>query len=247
MRRKKYLVIPCLILIGFMANGEGFRSQTYVAYIGNQMDSWKKTIQEMERLKSAEPDILPDLVNFQYGYIGWAIGINLKKEAAGILKEAESNLSELEKSGYSPSWINAYKSAFYGFKISLNPIKAPFLGPKSMEHANTAVKKDPDNYFAYVQLGNIYFYMPAAFGGSKKTALEYLLKAEKLIEKDPVRLKENWNYLSLLVFIGQVRIEIKEYEAARTTIEKIMKIEPRFSWVRDELYPQLLNKIKNNK
>ena len=236
-----------MLFTGFIASGEGFRSQIYQAYIGNQMDSWKKTIQEMEQQKSGEPDILPDLVNYQYGYIGWAIGMDRKKEAAGVLKDAELNLSELEKSGYSPSWINAYKSAFYGFKISLNPIKAPFLGPKSMEHAKKATENDPDNWFGYVQLANVYFYMPAGFGGSKKTALEYLLKAEKMIERDPGNLKENWNYLSMLVFIGQARMEIKEFEAAGKTFEKILKIEPRFSWVRDELYPQLLNKIKNNK
>ena len=89
--------------------------------------------------------------------------------------------------------------------------------------------------------------MPAAFGGSKKKALEYLLTAQKLIEKDASQLNENWNYLSLLAFIGQAQMEIKEYTLAKTTFDKILKLEPGFSWVKDELYPQLLNKINNEK
>ncbi len=201
----------------------------------------------MSRQKIHEPAYLLELVNYQYGYIAWAIRKNRKKEAAVLLNEAETNLSELEKSGYRPSWVAAYKSAFYGFKISFNLIKAPLMGPESLEYARKAVETDPDNYFGYVQLGNTSFYRPPLFGGSKKTALEYLLKAEKLIEKDAGQVMENWNYLSLLSFIGQVKMEINDYEGARATFEKILKMEPRFTWVRDELYPHLLNKIKNDR
>jgi tetratricopeptide (TPR) repeat protein len=247
MERKKYSVVIILLLAGVMAKGADYRSEIYKAYIGNRMDLWKKTIDEMSRQKTDDPAWLLELVNYQYGYIGWALGNNQKKEASKMLDEAVVNISKIEKAGYQPSWVHGYKSAFYGFKISFNPLKAPFIGPKSMEQAKLSVETGPSNYFGFVQLGNIWFYMPAAFGGSKKKALEYLLDAQKLMEKDAGQLKGNWNYMSLLAFIGQAQMEIKEYTEAKTTFDKILKLEPGFSWVKDELYPQLLNKIKDEK
>ncbi len=200
-----------------------------------------------KRFKTNDPSYLLELINYQYGYIGWAIGNSRKKEAEKMLADAENNLSKLDESGYKPSWVNAYKSAFFGFKISMYPLKAPFMGPKSMKHAQLSVEIDPANYFGYVQMANVWFYMPAAFGGSKKNALEYLMKAALLIEKEPEQLIENWNYLSLLAFLGQAQMETKAYTQAKNTFDRILKMEPGFSWVKDELFPQLLDKIKNSK
>ncbi|HPT32091.1 MAG TPA: hypothetical protein PLW67_09640 [Prolixibacteraceae bacterium] len=247
MERKKYSILIILLLTSVMVKSANYRSEICKAYIGNRMDQWKKVLDEMSRQKTEDPAYLLELVNYQYGYLGWALGNNQKKEASKILDEAEANISRIEKAGYQPSWVHSYKSAFYGFKISFNPLKAPFIGPKSMDHAQLAVETGPGNYFGFVQLGNVWFYMPAAFGGSKKKALEYLLTAQKLIEKDAGQLEENWNYLSLLAFIGQAQMEVKEYTQAKTTFEKALRLEPGFRWVKEELYPQLLNKMKNEK
>ena len=141
--------------------------------------------------------------------------------------------------------VNAYKAAFYGFRIGLNKLLAPFLGGKSLECAKNAVKLDDMNPLAYVQLGNAEFYMPAAFGGSKAEALKYYTKAQEIIESDTVALKEDWNYLSLLTVIAQAYSYTGEYDKSKQYLDKILSIEPEFTWIKSELYPQIYNKMRN--
>ena len=122
----------------------------------------------------------------------------------------------------------------------MNKLSAPVNGAKSLEHGKLALDLDKENYFAYVQYGNIQFYMPAAFGGSKQEGIGYFLKAKELMEKNRPDLIENWNYLSLLVVIGQSYTFVNDLTSARAVYENILKIEPGFLYVKDELYPQLL-------
>ena len=128
---------------------------------------------------------LLELVNYQYGYIGYCIGFKKRDEARRYLALAENNIEILEKRNYKLSDIHAYKCAFYGFKIGLNKLSAPVNGMKSLDHAKKALELDNENYFAWIQYGNIQFYMPAAFGGSKKEGIEYFLKAKQMLEKNP--------------------------------------------------------------
>ena len=93
-------------------------------------------------------------------------------------------------------------------------------------------------------MGNAYFYMPPAFGGSKKIAFENFNKARNLMEKDLSLTKRNWNYLSLLVTIAQSHTYLREYEKAKAVYENIMKLEPGFLYVKNDLYPELLVKMK---
>lgn len=220
------------------------RSDIYSAYVTNRMDLWKNVTDKMQASAPKDNEALLELVNYQYGYIGYCLGFDKEKEARKYLSLAEDNLSKLEKAGFRVPVLNAYRSAFYAFRISLNPISAPFNGPKSLDHAKKAVELDAGNYFGYTQLGNAYFYMPAAFGGSKKTAFENFSKARSLMEKDPALTKGNWNYLSLLVTIAQSYAYLEEYEKAKVQYENILKLEPGFLYVKDDLYPKLLAKMK---
>lgn len=242
MEGKKRILIILFILGAFVRVSAGHRSDIYRAYISNDMTRWGKVVDEMTLEKSGDHAFLLELLNYKYGYIAWCIGNGEKKKAQKLLEQADEIIAVLEKANYQLSWINGYKSAFFGYKIGLNPLRAPFWGPKSLDCAQTAVRLDPNNYFGYVQLGNAEFYMPAAFGGSKKVALDYFLKAEKLIEADRESLKENWNYLSLLAMIGQALTETGNYDKAKAAYDKALNLEPGFLYVKNELYPQLLEK-----
>jgi len=94
-------------------------------------------------------------------------------------------------------------------------------------------------------LGNSEFYLPAAFGGSKKEAIEYFLKAKELIEKDSASLSDDWNYLSLLIVIGQTYTYLKDYVSAQKVYVGILELEPGFLYVKDDLYPKLLKKMES--
>lgn len=246
MEGAKFRLIPAIVfMLAVLPVKADYGPEIYSAYINNKMDRWKAVIDRMADIKDKNDELLLELVNYQYGYIGYCIGFNRKEEARKYLSAAQENLELLEKRGYKLSMVNAYKSAFYGFRIGLSPVTAPINGKRSIDNAKAALRLDPSNYLAYVQHGNIQFYMPAAFGGSKKEALEYYLKAKEAIEKNPDSLKGDWNYLSLLILIGQTYTYLKEYDSAKKVYENILLIEPGFLYVKDDLYPKLLTLMNN--
>lgn len=238
-------MILILLILCSLRIDASYRSEIYSAYISNKMDRWKNVIDRMDAIPEKSSELLLELVNYQYGYIGYCIGFDMKDAAKEYLRAGLSNIEILENRNFKPAVINAYKSAFYGFRIGLNPITAPVNGMKSINHAKTALELDPEYYLGYVQQGNIQFYMPAAFGGSKKEALEYYLKARQLIEKDPEAVSGDWNYMSLLIIIGQTYTYLEDFTSAKKIYEEILKTEPGFLYVKDELYPELLKKMEN--
>lgn len=98
---------------------------------------------------------------------------------------------------------------------------------------------DKSNYFGYIQLGNIKFYSPETFGGSKKLSIDYYLKALEILEKKTEFIKNDWNYLSLLVNLAQAYSEAGNYETAKKYYEKALSAEPDFVWVKNDLLPEL--------
>jgi len=138
----------------------------------------------------------------------------------------------------------AFKGAFYGYKIGLSPVKAPFLGQKSMDNIDLALEFGPERPQGWIEKGNALFYMPKSFGGSKEKALEAYKKAIRFMEGDPESLPYNWVYLNVLMVLGQSYEKTEKPKLAGSTYKKILKIEPDFSYVRDELYPAFLQKQK---
>jgi tetratricopeptide (TPR) repeat protein len=243
MERSSSCLILVLWLLCLVDGNASYKSEIYKAYISNNMGLWEKTIDEMNKQKNKSNDFVLELLNYQYGYIGWCIGKGNNDQAERYLALGEANISLLERTHSYSSIVNSYKSAFYGYRIGLNIFKAPFIGPKSVECAQLAMKQDDNNPYGYIQYGNAQYYMPAAFGGSKQVALDYYKTAEGLMAKKQEFITENWNYLSLLVMIAKAYTELNDYQQAKAYYDKILKIEPSFLWVKNELYPAILKKI----
>lgn len=253
MERTKYLFIAACAfsLFGGGLTGtlpfvrKGFAQNNrsiYKAYVTGQMNVWKRTMDSLENIPRKTTEEEAALVNYRYGYIAWCIG---KKDAAQAEKQkdkAKRQVNALEKKGYNPAQLSAYRAAFIGFEIGLAPYKAPFLGSKSLTFAQQAVRLDSLNVLGIVQLGNIAYYTPALLGGSKKEALKHYLSALKIMESPDYDRKYNWNYLNILVTIIQAYIDQNQYEAARKYCIKALKVEPGFDWVKNKLYPQVIKK-----
>ena len=240
MERTKNLLIVLIILFRTISLDGQSRVTIYQAYTDNNMDKWKAVIDSLEDIDEKSDALRLELLNYQYGYIGWCIGTKNKEAAKHYYDLAQNNLETLENEQFNLAEIYAYKSAFVGFEIGLSPYKAPFIGLQSIEFANKAIAADSDQYLGYVQLGNIEFYRPAIFGGSKTKAIEYYQKALKKMEANPALLTENWNYLSLLATLINAYIEIDNFSKARDYCIKTLKIAPDFHWVKNELYPLTL-------
>lgn len=244
MERKKYLVLLILMVYCSLNLNASYRSEIYKAYINSDLVTWKKVLDDMESQKEKSNEFVMELLNYQYGYIAWCIGNKKSREAEKYLELGEKNIRMLETKAFQLSYVNAYKAAFYGFRIGLNKLQAPFIGPKSVECAKLAMKQDNKNPYGFIQYGHSQYYMPAIFGGSKTIALEYYKKAEKIMEQNPLQISEDWNYLNLMTMIAVAYEELKLYQSAKTYFEKILKTEPDYKWVKNELYPKLLKKIK---
>ena len=123
MKRSKQLVIVILFSfysIGLKAN---YKSDIYTAFISSNMTKWKSVIDEMSLQNNKSYEFKLELLNYQYGYIAWCIGNKSEDLAEKYLLLAEKNVEILEKASYRLSMVNAYKAAFYGFRIGLNVFK----------------------------------------------------------------------------------------------------------------------------
>jgi tetratricopeptide (TPR) repeat protein len=214
--------------------------RVYEAYISGNMGQWKRVLNEVHQQKNPSPAQVLERVNFQYGYIAWCIGNKKTSEAREWIPRMENDLERLEKSAYSLASVYAYRAALYGYRIGVNKLQAPFLGPKSNEYAQKAIKTDPKNPLGYQQYGNILFYTPFLFGGSKEDAGSHLLKSMELMESIPESLQWNWNYLSLLTAIAEMYYETNQRAKAVFYLRKTLKKEPNYQWVKNELLPVYL-------
>lgn len=241
-RKKSVIILTVLLAFSVFTLSAQYKLDIYNAYINSNMNNWKATIDEMETQSKKTNEFLLELINYQYGYIGWCIGNDKKKQAKTYLKMAENNLKKLEKTKLYPSYVHAYQAAFYGYSIGLNKLKAPFVGPKSIKAAKKSMEENPANPYGFIQYANAQFYMPPIFGGSKEEAIDYYSQAQIIMEEDPVSLKNDWNYLSLLTNMAEAYKEIEEYDKAEQYYKDVLTIEPNFLWVKNELYPNFIKK-----
>lgn len=236
----------CVILLLFtwIYSGQlnaqsSYKSEIYQAFISGDMVKWKHVLDKMDKIPNKNNEQLLQLVNFQYGYIGWCLGVKREKEAATYLNKAESHLSKLEKQAYQSSTVLAYKSLFLGFQIMQSPIKATLLGMKCLSYSDKAYKLDNKNVFATIQQGNLWYYKPKILGGSVKEALVYYHKAEKLMEAGDDENLKDWNYLNLLATIAKSYQLIGQPKKQAEYIQKALKVEPDFSWIKSDKRPAL--------
>ncbi len=242
MKNKRYYLI--IILLGLFATGlqGNNKAQIYDCYFNNRMPVWKSLIDQLNSQPDLSNELLLELVNYQYGYIGWCLESNRKEEAITYLKLAEKNVRVLEVNRFELSVVNAYKAAFFGFHIAINKFSAPFLGPKSNDCARQAILLDPNHPFGYIQLGNVQLHSPALMGGSKTEAIRHFLKAKLLMEKKGKEIRGDWNYLNLMTTIAIAYESVNDLVNAKLMYEEILNFEPGFILVRDELYPKFLKK-----
>ncbi len=237
---KKLLLLILIHLSCLLALAQE-KEAIYRSYVYNDMATWKKTIDAMHAEPNKNNERELELLNYEYGYIGWSIGSKKNGEARIYLERGLERLKRLRKNNYRVAVLDAYESAFLGFQIGLANLKAPRLGPRSLDFAKKSVEQDENNALGYIQLGNIDFFMPPIFGGSKDRAIENYLRAEQLMEADG---KGDWNYLALLVQLAEAFEVTGKIDKAGAFYVKALFSEPNFSWVKDELYPAFTKKHK---
>lgn len=235
---KKILLLLLTFSISVSVSAENVGEVIYDCYINKNMTKWKTVIDSLQREKELgkfTTDQKWQLLEYQYGYLGWAVSVKkaMKREAEEYLDLAKDNLSEMVVLSGKTSLSNAFNAAFVAYEIGITPFKAPFIGLKCMKYGETALKQDSLNYFALIQYGNIMNYMPVAFGGSKDKALVYYKKAKEIMRQDESLYKNNWLYMNLILTIANIYKNKKDYETIKQYYLEALELEPGYKFVEE--------------
>jgi len=243
---RKLLIIALLFTIASEMYSESpYRKNIYNSFINRQMYKWEAIIHTMDAIP--EPTTIDqklEHIDYYYGYSAHLIGKKQYNEAESEISKAEVLVNNLIRISPKNATVYAYKGAFIGLKIASNKLKSIYLKSESNDYINKALDLDPHNVQALIDKGNMLFYSPFVFGGNKKEALNYYLTAASLLEKNKDT-NQNWKYLNLLTVIGLAYDKEDMPNEAKITYEKLLRKEPNYKLVRDELYPKLLHKLKN--
>lgn len=243
MLRKSFLWMM-LLSVSLVAAGqsgtdlEGWRGQIYEAYVLDQMPQWERAVRAMEAAygRQLSAELLYDLTLAQYGLIGYYLGEKENGKAQTLLSKAEKNREALATMRGYEAEAYAFESAFIGYRIGLRPLRAVTQGPRSSRAAEQAVEADPQYARAWIERGNISFFAPAPFG-SKTEAITHYEKAIRLMEAR-MHPAHRWLYLSTLVSLAGAYEKTGKLPRAIQTLEKALRFEPRFKWVKDEMLPE---------
>lgn len=216
----------------------------YQGYLSGDLNVWRKGIEQLEgkyKISTSSEDLYA-LILSKYGYIGFIVGMKKDVDTREILSSTESNVELLSADKRYTSSALAMEGGLIAMKISLNPMRAPFLGMKSLSLIEKSIEADKNNPAAWVEMGNARYHMPSIAGGSYKGAVENFSHALTLFETDQAGLRCNWYYLHTLVWLARSHENTGNVAEAKKIYEKLLKMEPEFLWVKQELYPDLLKK-----
>lgn len=232
-----------LVINPLVVKGQDLEQQIYEAFITGEMDLWEDAINQLQTTweQTGNHGVLYDLVVAQYGYIAFLIADKEKKEARVYVKRAEANLERLLE--YRDNWARAHAllGAIYGFKVGLDPYKAVVFGKRSFDENNRAFELAPNDPQVWMEKANIELYKPSIFGSNAPEAVKMYAKAVSLYETSGESDK-NWLYLNTLSGLATAQIEAGQLNKANETYRKLLRAEPEFKWIRDEIYPAFRKK-----
>ncbi|MFW6267567.1 MAG: tetratricopeptide repeat protein [Marinilabiliaceae bacterium] len=251
MERKNHLrnfstlvIFLVLILSSSFGQTSGRDSIFYHSYTTTEMETWKQTMHQMEKeYEEGDPyEELFELTLAWYGYMGYCIGNDREDEAEEYLEDGWKYLELLLDSPQTGAAAHALKSGFYGFEMALAKYKAVTLGRKSVKALEKAAEIDSSNVHYHVEKGNQMYYMPSFLGGDDEVALYHYKKAVETIEEGKAYHKHHWFYLNTMVVLAHTYERTGNIDKARQTYRNLLNHAPRFKWLRDELWPDFVEK-----
>lgn len=244
MERKRYTTVILTSIIAFFLAIQAFpqkpvdcQCKFYQAYLAGEMDEWETIMNDAYTYYQAtnNPEFLMQYIMGSYGYIPYLIENEDFSKAKEYINRSKKMLARQDDGEYL-----SFLGAFIAYEIGIHVYKAVYLGPKSMAYINESIEVNAGSPYGWLEKGNAEFHMPRAFGGSYHEAANNYLKAIQKFEQNK-NTKCNWIYLNTKVFLAFSYQEMGKEEEALSTYKEILEIAPDFKWVKNELYPELLN------
>ena len=215
-------------------------TKAYSAYLNSSIFMWKQIVNESDKIlfdKNSEGTDKIEALKFRFGLLSACLANKDKDTFNTYLKKTSDLLNELMKLHPKSSELYAISASIMGLQMGFSPMKGMTLGKLSTEHINKAIELDKTNPLAWKQLGSSKFFTPQMFGGNIKMSIEAYENAIDLFEKK--NLTKNWLYIDSFAWLGLAYEKNGNPDKAKTTYEKALSIEPNFSWVRNNLLPNI--------
>ena len=150
-------------------------------------------------------------------------------QAAQALDVAQSTLEQLTSAQPEAESL-ALLSSVYGMQIGNNPLKGALYGPKSNKAIQQATKLDPANPRVALIKAISAYNTPAAFGGSKQSAIDLSSKAIELYAQPCQHIC--WGHAEAYTWRGLAKQELGDKAGAIADWTKATEVEPSYSWAR---------------
>lgn len=150
-------------------------------------------------------------------------------QAAQALDVAQSTLEQLTSAQPEAESL-ALLSSVYGMQIGNNPLKGALYGPKSNKAIQQATKLDPANPRVALIKAISAYNTPAAFGGSKQSAIDLSSKAIELYALPCQQLC--WGHAEAYTWRGLAKQELGDKAGAIADWTKATEVEPSYGWAR---------------
>lgn len=221
----------------------------YHAYVTGKAELWRV---ELDQLESAykqlnKNEALKELLFAQYGYIALCLKENQKKEASSELDKARENLKILKEFEPDNATLIAVEAAFYGYEMTLSPLKALYLGREAKVLTDIAYSSDPNSLMCLSVKANMLQFSPPIFGGSVAESIEYYNRIDDLYNSEAVSKAYDWNYINNLVILAGAYDKLEMYDKACQTYEKIIAFDSGINWINKKLYPEAVTKRDRSK
>jgi len=235
-KNKVLILIALLTFSAFWTSAQKkdltyYQCAFYESYRAGNMLVWPALIDEMEQVKPNDLSWQTEILKAMYGLVGYQIGLGDKETAKKYVSKADNYLERLLPKHPENAQLHSLAGAFYGYKISLAAYKAPFLGPKSLEHIDKALNIDPKEPMGYEVKGYSLSYRPPVFGGDKKEALVCYRKALALwnVQNDTIC---NWQKMLLKAFILKTLYETHQDKEAEEFLAAMQNDYGSLRWIR---------------
>ena len=250
MERSKYLFIIFLALIVVLlpvaAHPQSAeRTAIYRSYIKGDMASWVPVMERIENESNPSHGRQLELLEYYYGYTGYLISEDRLREARTYIDKGERLIDRILTYDPDNVAVQSLKGSFMAYGFAVNKLKAVVSGRESKRLIEESYRKAPDNVRAVAEMANVYYHAPAMFGRDRDKGAELYGRAAELIEKQGDT-NNNWYYIHLLTVLALHFEETGDYARAGRIYEKLLRIEPDYVTVRDELYPEFLKRSGGN-
>jgi tetratricopeptide (TPR) repeat protein len=189
------------------------------------------------KAKTENASILYHIALADYRLITFYLSSSNNPEAEKSLAEAQKYLEKAMAVDPSFGEADALHGYLLGFEIALHPEKAMTLGMSSFGYFSKGFEKDPENPRIHLLKGISLFYTPEAYGGGADNAIEPLIKAVGLFDKEVVidPLKPSWGKEEAYTYLGLAYKQKKDYKKAKEMLKKALEVNPEFGLAMKEL------------